>query len=384
MKNEASLPNVFPKIDFDQTSSVLLSVVKSNFVNNQQWDNFLSTSSYGHFYQSSQWGQVRKIDGWQPSINMITLNNQIVGGFQMLWRSKSYLGKISIILKGPIVHSDDPLVYSFALKTIKQITRREGIRALIIQPPDKDKIIKYMLKVFGFSTNHLDCIIENNTVCIDLQGSEEEVLKRVKRQKRQNINIARKNGITVRLGIKEDLITFFEYMTQTCKRHCVKPSPSNINFLNEMWDLLAPQGKMKLFMAQHAGKDVSGLIVLPLGETAYMWKFGWSGVVGHLRPNELLYWEIMKWARDQGYKFADIGAVNTKFAQASLQHQKPDVHDAETEEYRFKTEFGGKIMPLSNGFVYFPNPIIKWAYNLFMPYINSKPALKNKLLFSTD
>lgn len=345
---------------------------------NPAWDTFLDATAFGHFYQTSMWAQVRTINGWQPLITIITLNDQLIGGFQILQRSKLCLGKIGLLLKGPVIDSDDPIIINFVISTLKKTVQSYKIRALIGQPPDKNTNMQDELKKSGFSLNHLDDAIMNNTVSIDLWGSEEEIFKRIKRQKRQNINTALKKGVTIREGQKDDLKTFFKYMLETCKRQQVSPSPSSEDFLLKMWDLFAPSGHMKLFMAQCEGEDVTGLVVLPFSDTAYMWKFGWSGNYGNCRPNEMLYWEIFKWAKKNGFLRADVGAL----AQAeSAQNGSAPAEDLSTYS-RFKSEFGGETVALSNGFVYIPNPLIRWAYNRLMPYINTKPSLKKRILFT--
>lgn len=350
---------------------------------NPAWDAFLNASTLGHFYQTSMWARVRTIDGWQPLITIITLNDQLIGGFQILVRAKSYLGKIGLLLKGPVVDSDDPRTIKFVISMLKNTVRVHKIKALIGQPPDKNKDMQDVLKRAGFSPNHLENAIKNNTVSIDLRCSEEEIFKKIKRQKRQNIKTAIKNSVTIREGQKDDLRTFFKYMLETCKRQQVSPSPSSEDFLLKMWDLFAPSGYMKLFMAQCEGTDVTGLVVLPFGDTAYMWKFGWSGNYGHYRPNEMLYWEIFRWAKKHGYQYADVGAISAVHVESS-QHGSTPVEDLSKSYSRFKSEFGGETVALSNGFVYIPNPLSRWAYNLFMPYVNSRPYLKKKILFNGE
>jgi lipid II:glycine glycyltransferase (peptidoglycan interpeptide bridge formation enzyme) len=380
---DISQNSTYIKLNSIDTPKGILTAWHCPELDNPKWDAFLNTSIYGHFYQTSMWARVRIIDGWQPLLTIITLNDQLIGGFQILVRIKSCVGKIGLLLKGPVVDSNDPMTINFVISTLKKTVRLYKIRALIGQPPDKDNNIHVVLKKSDFSPNHLENAIKNNTVSIDLRGSEEEILKKIKRQKRQNINTAKKNSVTVREGQKDDLRTFFNYMLETCKRQQVSPSPSSEEFLLKMWDLFVPSGHMKLFMAQCEGTDVTGLVVLPFSDTAYMWKFGWSGNYGHYRPNEMLYWEIFRWAKKHGYQYADVGAISAAHEESS-QHGSTPVEDLSKSYSRFKSEFGGETVALSNGFVYIPNPLIRWAYNLLMPYINSRPSLKKRILFSGD
>ncbi|HSW39792.1 MAG TPA: peptidoglycan bridge formation glycyltransferase FemA/FemB family protein [Acidobacteriota bacterium] len=380
---ESSRFQSFSKIAGSGTSAGSLEAWQSRQDIDKKWDSFLSSSIYGHFYQSSIWAQVRTLDGWQPLVTIITLNDEIIGGFQILYRNKRLLGKIGLLLKGPVINSDDKQATAFVIDTIKKTAKKEGIRALIIQPQDKNDKIEKQIKISGFTDNHLDFVIKTNTVQVNLRGSEEEIFKRIDRKKRQNIKKTAKNGINVREGGRDDLNLFYEFMTETCRRQKVKPSPSTLGHLKKMWDVFVSEEKIKLFLSQHNGKAVSGCIVVTFSKTAFLWKYGWSGNCREYSPNELLYWEIFRWAKRNGYHIADLGAVSMSIAETAQQGGKPGYEDTKTYSF-FKNHLGGEVVPLSKGFVYIPNPLVRLAYGILMPFINRKPFLKKKLLFSSE
>jgi len=371
------------RLDSIQTASGILAAWQSNLSDDPNWDGFLAGVPKGHFYQTSMWAQTRILDGWKAVINIITLDDTIVGGFQILIRSKSYAGNIGLVLKGPVVNSDNASIVNFVINVLKKTARSNRIKALIVQPPDRDAAALSSLAGADFSPNHLEHVVKNNTVVIDLRGTEEEVFKAIKRTKRQNINTAIRNGVLVREGSKDDLETFFRFMVETCNRQQVSPSPSNKKFLDVLWDKFSPSGNVKLFVSEYAGEDVSCLVVIPLGETAYLWKFGWSGQHAKLFPNLIIYWEIFKWARANGLKYADLGAIGKDLADTIWRGEPISDEQAKTYSY-FKVSFGGEVVQLNEGLVYIYNPLIRWVYNTFMPYINSNPFLKKRLLFKNE
>ncbi len=347
---------------------------------NPAWDKFLNTTAFGHFYQSSVWAQVRTIDGWQPLITIVTLNDQLIGGFQILLRSKSYLGKIGLLLKGPIVDSDDPMIISFVISILKKTAQSYKIRALIGQPPDNDKKIHSMLMKSDFSPNQLEHAIKNNTLVIDLQKNLDEIFSAIRKSRRTNINKAIRTGVSVSEGDRNDLSTFFHYMLETCKRQQVSPSPSSENFLTQMWDIFSRNGNIKLFFSEFAGKYISANLVVLFGNTAYLWKFGWSGNLANNHPNEMLNWEIIKWAKANGFSYADMGAIDTKLADI-LWHGETITGEFLNSYSYFKVSFGGEVLQLQTGYTYIYNPFLRWAYNFFVPYINAQPSLKKRIMF---
>jgi len=380
---DKSQDSVYLKLDSIDTPKGVLTAWQSTQPIDDQWDDFLASTPLGHFYQTSMWAQVRILDGWEHLIVLITLNDGLVGGFQILTRSKSYLGKIGLVLKGPLVVSDDPVIINFVITTLKKTARANKIKALIVQPPDRDKEISNTLSQNDFSANHVDYVIRDNTIVIDLRGSEDDIFKGIKRIKRQNINTAIRKGVSVRQGNKNDLDIFFRFMSETCKRQQVAPSPSNVNFLYRMWDLFSTKDNIKLFLTEYEGEIVSCLVALPFGNTIYLWKFGWSGKYPKYHPNIIIYWEIIKWAKANGFSFADMDAISKALADKVSKVETATEEMSKTYSY-FKVGFGGEVLCLTKGFVYIYNPVVRWAYNFFMPYINSVPFLKRKILFSEE
>lgn len=355
-----------------------LSAWKSRQSIDALWDQYLAGMPDGHFYQTSMWAEVRKLDGWQPLIVAVTLDDEVIGGFQILTRFKSYIGRIGLVLKGPVVNSKDPAVIRFVIQTLKSVAKSGRIKALIVQPPDRDVDMPDLLLKSGFSPSHLEHAVKNNTVVIDLRRDEESLFMSLKKKKRQNIRTAMRSGLIVREGEKEDLGVFFSFMLETCKRQQVKPSPSSLEFLNRVWDLFSPTGNIRLFVTKYGDEVVSCLIVLPFGDTAHLWKFGWSGAHPRLFPNEITYWEIFKWARANGYSYADMGAVGKGLADAVWNGYALAEVDLKTYS-RFKLSLGGEVIRLTEGFVYFKNPLLRRAYNFFMPFVIATPYLKNKI-----
>jgi lipid II:glycine glycyltransferase (peptidoglycan interpeptide bridge formation enzyme) len=367
------------KVDALSTSAGMLTAWQSLKPVDTQWDAFLASSPYSHFYQSSMWGEVRKLDGWQPLITVITLDDIIIGGFQMLWRRKSYLGKVGLVLKGPVVESDDPVVMKFTVATLKNTAQINGIRAMIIQPADRDDKMHARLRSSGLSENY-NSAVKTNTLVVDLTKEENDILKRMKADKRSSIRKAMNMGVTIHEGTQVDLPHFFSFMVDTCKRQQVLPSPSDFSFLLKLWETFSKTGSIKLLISQYEGADVSMNLVLLTGKNAFLWKFGWSGTFGNLHPNELLNWGTLKWAKSNGYSCGDMGAIDYALAEVILKNEKVDNELSRTYSY-FKVGFGGNVVPLSKGFVYIPNPIIRLGYNLFMPIINKYPYLKKKMIF---
>jgi len=324
------------------------------------------------------WAQAKRLDGWESTLEMVSFGGQLVGGFQILMRSIS-LGKIGIVLKGPILSSASSDMRLFFASRLMKAIKANRLRALIVQPADRDEDMSEALKVTGFLEFQMGDMIKESSLQIDLRGDESAIFGKVRRQKRQNIAAALRNEVKFREGNREDLHKFFVFMVETCKRQNVRPSPSQENFLIDLWDIFSPKGLIKLFFAQCEGRDISGMIVLPFSDIAYFWKFGWSGESANKRPNDFLYWEVMKWAKNHGYIYADLGAIDNCLAEV-IKHNGPITEEMAKSYSYFKLGFGAQIVDLPKGYICFPNRIVRTAYRCLRSYADSSRFFRNRIL----
>ena len=69
------------------------------------WDDFLSQTPLGQFQQSTIWARAKHSEGWRSVRVLFTVEDVLVGGFQLLERS-SLWGRIGYVSKGPVILAD--------------------------------------------------------------------------------------------------------------------------------------------------------------------------------------------------------------------------------------------------------------------------------------
>lgn len=342
------------------------------------WDSFLGNAPEGQFEQTSMWARVKGLEGWEPLRILIWENQLVIGGFQILAKSKKPFGRVGYVSKGPVLLPHKQELLPNILKLAKEIARAYRIDFLIVHPPRLYSEIATLFIENGFLPNYIKGMIRNATVVIDVGKDDEALLASFKRQKRQNIKRAYDSGIIVREGTFEDLSTFHSFMLETCKRIGVVPNPSRLQSLILMWQLFNPIGKMKLFFACYQGEDLSGIIAIPFGLTVNLWKFGWSGKYAEYRPNDLLFWEIFRWSRDAGYRKVDLVHIDPDSAQEVVQHRNRPAEIRKSSSF-FKLGWAGDFIILPEGYVFCQNLIMRALYPQGSNLINSWPWLKRKL-----
>ncbi len=326
------------------------------------WDDFLRGTSLGQFQQSSLWARAKRIQGWKPIRVKVVQGNRIVGGFQLLWR-KARFWRIGYISKGPVAHPEHPLLSEFLVDVLRSAVKAGKLSAVIVQPPDLSKIMPARLPRDCFLPNVLRRVIAS-TLVLDITGTLESIDKRISKYTRTTLRQALRRGTAVHEGDRKDMGVFFELMAATCRRQGVKPNPGSVAALHELWDAAEPGRSLRLTFAVCKGETVAGALCLSFGETATIWKKGWNGSAGEFRPNELLYYDAIRWAHAGGHKFFDFAGLDKLTAHALIKGT-PLTEQQQASRDFFHLRFGGQPRLLPEALVFFPNPFFRSAYKLF-------------------
>jgi len=326
------------------------------------WDKFLQETPLGHFQQSTIWARAKGPGGWRPVRVVLTLEDEIVGGFQIL-RRPYWWGGIGYLSKGPVVLPQPPETADYATEVLRKVSRRERLRALVVQPPDLCEQMPSRLAGGGFE---LDVLGEVNsaTWIVDLRNGFEAVEQRMTKDARRRARQAVNRGVSIREGGRLDLETFFELMLSTCKRQRVDPNPPDVQHLFALWDAAHPAGCIRLFFAEYEGKPLTGYIYIGFGKTLTAWKKGWTSTESDRNPNDLSMYDALKWACQSGYHHCDYCACDRKMALAILSGEPLSAEQARSR-YMLFMRFGGGPRLLPEARVYFPNPLLRLAYRVY-------------------
>jgi lipid II:glycine glycyltransferase (peptidoglycan interpeptide bridge formation enzyme) len=121
---------------------------------------------------------------------------------------------------------------------------------------------------------------------------------------RRSITKSVKEGITVRIGDKEDLqfihqSLFNRYIAQGLKPH------DNTKYLNSLYDSFYPDN-LKIFVAEYKDEKIGGTFNLCFKDTMYFWVGLPKTDLGGIYPNDLINWEAIKWAQLNGLKYYEL------------------------------------------------------------------------------
>ncbi|MGC8490552.1 MAG: lipid II:glycine glycyltransferase FemX [Syntrophobacteraceae bacterium] len=322
------------------------------------WDRFLQGSPLGQYQQSTIWARAKKRAGWRPVRVVLTIDNEIVGGFQILQHLWLW-GGIGYVSKGPVVPSRHAEIADYVTELLWKVSRSERLWVLVVQPPDGCEQMEKRIAQGGFASGS-SVEVNDATWIFDLRGGLEALELQMAKQTRRKVRQAEGRGVNIREGGRQELHLFFDLMLSTCRRQRVDPNPPQVHHLLALWDAARPLGCVRLTFAEHNGKPLSGLLCISFGKTLTLWKRGWNGMERGLHPNELITFEALKRAVREGYEFCDYSSFDKEMA-AAMKNGEPFSPEQIRSRHCFITRFGGMPRILPQGHLLFANPFVRSA-----------------------
>jgi lipid II:glycine glycyltransferase (peptidoglycan interpeptide bridge formation enzyme) len=331
-----------------------------------EWDDFVLETPTAHHEQTSLWGEAQRHAGWSAVRLLVRQGGKLVGGAQILEKPVGPFGwTVGYLNRGPLAASNDHELGHTIIEGIKHHAKRRRMIYLAVVLPYDGQYLENILTAAGFALSPPSLpptTSMRSTIVLDLAPDTEQILMQMRSKTRQNIRKALKRDLHVRMGDADELKTFIQLLKTLCVRRGVRSNVPMNDFVPDLWTKFATKGMLHLFLTENNDEPVAALLVFTCGRWARAWRYGWTGNHANSYPNELIYWEAIKWAKDQGYRFFDFLGFDTKYAYA-LVHSRP-LPEAEICKISFfKQGFGGQVMPLHSNYCYFCNPLIRTIFN---------------------
>jgi peptidoglycan pentaglycine glycine transferase (the first glycine) len=338
----------------------------------QAYKEFLEKHERCNFQQSPEWAKVK--ENW---INEIVLaedeSGKIIGAVSILIRKIPIFGNIMYSSRGPTCDIHDISVMKQLTDGIKELAKK--YKAIVYKAePDilsSDEEYRKIVTNLGYkikdnAKNFREEIQPRYVFRLDIKNkTEDEIFAGFHSKTRYNVRLAIKKGVEVKEGTREDLKDFHKIMVETGERDGFIIRP--LSYFEKMYDEMAPK-HMKLLMAYHDGKPISGVIPIFYGNKTWYLYGASSNEHRNLMPNYLLQWEMIKMAiarKDDVYDFRGVsGVVDENHPQYGL--------------YRFKKGFGATFTEFV-GEVYIPfKPFTYSLYKVSEKTFRNLRGLKTK------
>jgi lipid II:glycine glycyltransferase (peptidoglycan interpeptide bridge formation enzyme) len=176
-----------------------------------------------------------------------------------------------------------------------------------------------------------------DTVLVDLSGGEGALLQGMKPKWRYNAKLALKRGVLVRRAGEEGLEQFYDLLKETAERDGI--AIHGIEYYRTLFShsrdwASAPAPDIQLYLAEHEGDVLAGIVTLFRGREAVYLYGASSNTKRNLMAPYALQLKAMEDARLAGCEEYDFFGIPPR--------EDPDHPMAGL--YRFKTGFGGRIV----------------------------------------
>jgi lipid II:glycine glycyltransferase (peptidoglycan interpeptide bridge formation enzyme) len=360
------------------------------------WNSFLATHPHAHLLQTGEWGELKSAFGWQAA-------RLVAGdcGAQILFRRLPLGFTLGYIPKGPVV-SEQCSVNSEQCSVISEqssvSSEQSSVssgqfwaevdalcrahRAIFLKiEPDKwecndssrctaksgDFALQAKIEPDSWDGDFIlhpssfilskHSIQPRRTLLVDLRGSEEAILARMKQKTRYNIRLAAKKGVIVRAW--DDIASFHRMMLATGERDVF--GVHSLEYYRRAYALFHPTGMAELFVAEHENRPLAALMAFARGKRAWYFYGASADEARNLMPTYLLQWEAMRWAKARGCEEYDLWGVPDE-DEAALEADFESRHDELWGVYRFKRGFGGELRRAAGALDRVYNPLLYRLY----------------------
>jgi hypothetical protein len=261
------------------------------------WNALLLTNNQSTFFHTSEWARVLSESyNYKPLYFTVIENNKLTALMPLMAINSLLTGHRGVSL--PFTDYCPPIIkdlnqFNEIFDQVIQYGKRSGWKHIDLKGGKK-----YLQDTVTFET-----FLSHD---LDLTRAEEEIFSAFRNSTKRNIKKAIKENVQVRiLNSLESVKDFYRLNCLTRKDHGLPPQP--FHFFKRIYDNIISKKKSFVALASHSNKVVAGAVFFRLKDRG-IYKYGASdNHYLHLRPNNLIMWEAIKWYAENGYKHFSFG-----------------------------------------------------------------------------
>ena len=202
------------------------------------------------------------------------------------------------------------------------------------------------------------------THSLELTNNDDDIFSSFRSSTKRNVKKAVKEGVKCKILFSPDAIRRFYSLNCATRRHHGLP-PQPFSFFKKLYDSVISKGLGFILLAYYQGKVIAAAVYFHYGGRV-IYKYGASDKrYQHLRPNNLVMWEAIKWYALNDYKEFNLGRTETE-NRGLLQFKRGwGVKETPLNYYKYdiiKDTFVGEGSPIKSSYSLFkmmPTPILR-------------------------
>lgn len=260
------------------------------------------------FLQSWNWGIVQEKMGnkvWRLG----AFDGQDLLSTVLVVVIKAKRGKFLLVQHGPNIKTqnwrDKQQILKALLEELKKLSKQEGcsfIRIAPLLPRDNER----MLKELGFRQAPMHANAYEATWKLNIEPSEDELMKNMRKTTRYLIRQAKKNpDLEIVKSAKTEDVKLYDKLNQQVAGHR-KFTPFSCEFIKNEFDVFAKDNQALLFFGKYQGKIIASALVIFWSKTGFYHQAALSPEYHKIPMAYLLQWEAINEARARGCSYYDF------------------------------------------------------------------------------
>ena len=346
----------------------------------KHWDSDLASFPRPALLQTSAWAEVKNQFGWSSIPIKWEDNEQKTVAMALVLKRQIQIRGLRLpismlyVPKGPILNWENIELVERVLSDLIELGKQESAFLVKIEPEIRQFLIPnsknpeslqlnptvtpefLKKKNWIFSDNQIQF---RNSVFIDLNKTEEELMAQMKQKTRYNVRLSSRKGVTVREGTEQDFESIFRLYAETSVRDGFVIRSKE--YYLTVWRTFFNKGQLIPLIAFYEDEPLAALMLFFFQDTAY-YIYGMStSQHRNLMPTYLLQWEAIKKAKAKNCSTYDLwGAPNILSKEDSM-----------WGVYRFKIGLGGTTIGTIGAWDYILQPLPHKIYSKVMPKLLS-------------
>ena len=369
------------------------------------WNAIIASLPGAHLLQTWEWAQIKVRFGWESifalwsdsGVCFVDRLGTPVPGFDNFDVEKHDIRAAALVLKrslrlpglsrrlcmlyiprGPLLNWDESGLCQRVFNDLYHFARQEGAVLIKIDPdlpvgrgiPDtaeaEDDLTGQLVMArlisdgWRFSNEQVQF---RNTVLVDLNPDESQILAGMKQKTRYNIRLAERKGVSVRQGTLQDLDLLYHMYAETSVRDnfVIRSAVYYKTLWSEFYrgEVVSPPSVPQAvpLLAEVDGEAVAGIVVFHFALKAW-YLHGMSYPRQRERmPNYLVQWEAMRRAKAAGCTIYDLWGAPDTFIET----------DPMWGVFRFKQGLGGEVVRTLGAWDFPIRPLFYKIYTQVLP-----------------
>ncbi|HID88145.1 MAG TPA: peptidoglycan bridge formation glycyltransferase FemA/FemB family protein, partial [Anaerolineae bacterium] len=257
----------------------------------QRWNGALEGLPNAHVLQTWEWGAFKERHGWRTERWLWVKGDSPRAAALVLSRPLGpWTAGVMYVPKGPILDYGDAALLASVLSDLEGLARERGAVFLKIDPDVRGdtpmgREVTALLQRRGWRYSP-EQVQFRNTLLLDLTGSLDEILARMKSKWRYNIRLAVRRGVTVRPGGLTDLPLLYEMYRETSLRNRFVIRPEA--YYRDAWGSFIEAGLAQPLIAEVEGEPVAMVILYRFARRAWYMYGASRSLHREKMPNHLL------------------------------------------------------------------------------------------------